>query len=79
MLASGSNMQEINVVKRKLDNSFAMKDLGAVKQILGMRITGDRENHKLTLYQSEYIENVLERFRLQDAKLVSTSWLAISN
>ena len=49
MLVAGSNMQEINVLKRKLANSFAMKDLGAAKQILGMRITRDRKNHKLTL------------------------------
>ena len=43
MLVAGSNMQEINVLKRKLENSFAMKDLGAAKQILGMRITRDRK------------------------------------
>ena len=49
-----------------------MKDLGAAKQILGMRITRDRKNHKLTLFQSEYIEKVLDRFRMWDAKLVST-------
>jgi len=44
MLVAGSNMQEINVLKIKLANSFAMKDLGAAKQILGMRITRDRKN-----------------------------------
>ena len=49
-----------------------MKDLGAAKQILGMRITRDRKNRKLTLSQSEYIEKVLERFKMQDAKPVST-------
>ena len=27
MLVAGSNMQEINVLKRKLENSFAMKNL----------------------------------------------------
>jgi len=50
MLVAGSNMQEINVLKRKLANSFEMKDLGAAKQILGMRITRDRKNissHKI--------------------------------
>jgi len=55
MLVAGSNMQEINVLKRKLANSFAMKDLGTAKQILSMRITRDRKNHKLTLSQNEYI------------------------
>ena len=55
MLVVGSNTQEINVLKRKLANSFAMKDLGAAKQILGMRITRDKKNLKLTLSQNEYI------------------------
>ena len=49
-----------------------MKDSGVAKQILGMRITRDRKNRKLTFSQSEYIEKVLERFKMQDAKLVST-------
>eukprot|EP00253_Pinus_taeda_P031249 PITA_31249 len=59
------------VLKRKLVNSFAMKDLGVAKQILGMRITRDRKNHKLTLPQSEYIEKVLKRFNMQNAKPAS--------
>ena len=57
--------------KRKLDNSFVMKDLGAAKKILGMRITRDRKNHKLTLSQGEYIEKVLEKFGMHNAKPVS--------
>jgi hypothetical protein len=72
MLVAGSNMQDINVLKKKLANSFAMKDLGAAKKILGMRITRDRKNCKLTLSQGEYTEKVLERFRMQNAKPVST-------
>ena len=72
MLVVGSNMQDINVLKIKLAKSFAMKDLGAAKQILGRRITRDRKNHKLMLSQGEYIEKVLQRFRMQNAKPVST-------
>ena len=50
-----------------------MKDLGVAKQMLGLRITlRDRKNHKLTLSQGEYIEKVLERFRMQNSKSVST-------
>ena len=55
MLVGGSNMHEVNVLKRKLANLFVMKGLGATKQILGMRITRDRKNCKLTLSESEYI------------------------
>jgi hypothetical protein len=72
MLVVGSNMQDINVLKKKLANSFAMKDLCAAKKILGMRITRDIKNHKLTLSQGEYIEKVLDRFRIQNEKPIST-------
>jgi hypothetical protein len=64
MLIAGSNMKDINLLKKKLANSFAMKDLGVAKKILGMRITRDRKNRKLTLSQGEYIEKVLKKFRL---------------
>ena len=43
MIVVGSNIQDINVLKRKLANSFVMKDLGVPKEILGMRITTDRK------------------------------------
>ncbi|KAH9295064.1 hypothetical protein KI387_038652, partial [Taxus chinensis] len=50
------NMQEIKVLKKQLSESFDMKDLGAARQILGMRITRDRKERKLTLSQEEYIK-----------------------
>jgi hypothetical protein len=49
MIVVGSNMQDINVLKKKLANSFEMKYLGAANKILGMRITRDMKNCKLTL------------------------------
>ena len=52
------------MLKRKLAKLLAMKDLGVAKQILSMRITRDMKNRKLTMSQGEYIEKVLERFRM---------------
>jgi hypothetical protein len=49
MLVAGSNMQDINVLKKKLANSFAMKDLGAAKKILGMRITRDKKKSQTNI------------------------------
>jgi hypothetical protein len=72
MLVAGSNMKDIHVLKKKLANSFVMMDLGAKKKILVMRISIDKKNCKLTLSQGEYIEKELERFRMQNEKLVST-------
>ncbi|KAL5777409.1 hypothetical protein ACOSP7_010335 [Xanthoceras sorbifolium] len=72
MLVAGSDMQEIMNLKRELSKQFAMKDLGAAKQILGMRIKRDTKSETLLLSQAEYIKKVLLRFNMQDAKPVST-------
>ena len=40
MLIAGSNIEEINNLKKQLSKQFAMKDLEATKQILGMSTTG---------------------------------------
>ena len=49
-----------------------MKDLGAAKQILGMRIIRDKVNGTLKLSQSEYVKKVLSRFNMNEVKPVST-------
>ena len=49
MLIAGSNAQYINALKREWASTFAMKDLGAAKQILGMPIIRDMKNWKLIL------------------------------
>ena len=72
MLVAGSNMQEIVNLKLKLSKQFEMKDLGAAKQILGMRIKRDTNSRTLLLSQDKYINKVLSRFNMQNAKVVST-------
>ncbi|CAA0806530.1 Probable prolyl 4-hydroxylase 11 [Striga hermonthica] len=51
---------------------FEMKDLGAAKKILGMEIHRDRGSKKLWLSQKGYVEKVLQRFGMNEAKPVST-------
>ncbi|PHT54304.1 hypothetical protein CQW23_08766 [Capsicum baccatum] len=63
-----SSMKEINSLKASLSSEFEMKDLGAAKQIFGMRISWDRSVGTLNLSQEQYVENVLDRFRVNDAK-----------
>ena len=43
MLIVGASMKEIQKLKESLAKEFAMKDLGAAKQILGMRILRDKK------------------------------------
>ena len=49
MLIAGSSIEEINNLKKQLSKQFAMKDLGAAKQILGMRIIRDKAKNTLKL------------------------------
>ena len=49
MLIAGSSTKEINNSKKQLSKQFAMKDLRAAKQIIGMRIIRDKANGTLKL------------------------------
>ena len=49
MLIARSSTKEINNLKKQFSKEFAMKDLGVVKQILGMRIIRDKANGTLKL------------------------------
>ena len=72
MLIAGSTIDEINDLKKQLSKPFAMKDLGVVKQILGMRIIRDKTNDTLKLSLSEYVKKVLNRFNMNETKPIST-------
>ena len=64
ILISGSDMQEINNFKRELSKQFAIKDLGATRLILIMRISRDIAVGTLTLSQVEYINKVFSQFNM---------------
>uniref|UniRef100_A0A3Q7IX02 Reverse transcriptase Ty1/copia-type domain-containing protein n=1 Tax=Solanum lycopersicum TaxID=4081 RepID=A0A3Q7IX02_SOLLC len=68
MLIAGSSMREINNLKTRLSAAFEMNDLGPAKQILGMKISRDRSAGTLNLSQELYIEKMVSRFRVNDAK-----------
>ena len=68
MLIAGSSIRDINNLKTRLSAASEMKDLGPGKHILGMKISQDRSVGTLNLSQELYIEKVLSRFRVNDAK-----------
>lgn len=72
MLIVGKDVSKIDRLKGQLSSSFAMKDLGPAKQILGISIVRDRKEKKIWLSQQKYIEKVLDRFSMKEAKVVST-------
>ena len=70
MLIIDSNNDIIKATKRMLINKFNIKDLGFVDVILGMKIS--RKFDGLVLFQSHYVEKVLEKFEKYDDNLVRT-------
>ncbi|MGV7953777.1 reverse transcriptase domain-containing protein, partial [Mycobacterium kansasii] len=44
MLIMGKDIKKIDRLKQELGKSFAMKDFGPARQILGMEITRDRSS-----------------------------------
>nr|GEW57127.1 hypothetical protein [Tanacetum cinerariifolium] len=55
-------------VKSYLERSFAMKDLGDVAYILGIKIYHDRSKRLIDLCQSAYIEKILKRYYMKNSK-----------
>lgn len=55
-----------------LNSKFNIKDLGRVKQCLGMRVNIDNENNTCTLDQEEYINQLLIKFNMLDCKETNT-------
>ena len=68
MLIARSSVWEINNLKTRLSAAFEMKDLVPAKQIFRMKISRDRSAGTLNLSQELYIDKVLSRFRVNDAK-----------
>ena len=59
MLIVRQDHMKIRALKKALNGSFSMKDMGPTKQILGMHIVRDRTKKLLWLSQEKYVTKVL--------------------
>jgi len=64
MLIFGTSMSKVDMTKEFLRSKFSMKDLGEADIILGIRVK--KEQGKLILSQSHYIEKVLKKFNVSE-------------
>ena len=72
MLVASVDRKEIDKLKWQLSREFEMKDLGKAKKILGIEIIRDENKGVLKISQRAYLEKVLERFGMREAKPVQT-------
>ncbi|RVW41895.1 Retrovirus-related Pol polyprotein from transposon TNT 1-94 [Vitis vinifera] len=64
--------EAIEDLKKQLKGKFEMKDLGHALRMLEMEISRDRKRKTLKFTQKGYVNKVLERFSMSQAKPVST-------
>ena len=62
----------ISEVKKQLNIAFKMVDMGSISHYLGLNVERNRDNRTIKLSQSSYIEKVLEKFHMQNAKTTTT-------
>ena len=66
IIISASNYDLLNDVKTFLSNSFQMKDLGPWNMFLGIEFIVSQNS--ISMNQSKYIQNILNRFGMSDCK-----------
>ena len=60
----------LSEIKNKLQSSYKMKDLGEIKQFLGVSIK--RKDDKIFIDQSKFTQNLLEKFDFINSKSIAT-------
>ena len=68
ILLIGNDTEFLNSIKGYLNKSFSMKDLGEAAYILGIKIYRDRSKRLIGLSQSTYLDKVLKKFKMDQAK-----------
>ena len=67
-----NSLMKLESLKKELSQLFAMKDLGEIHFILGIRIERNRKNRTISLSQSEYVKNIVTRYGMIWSKTAST-------
>lgn len=71
MVVLGQDLQAVQATINAIGQIWEIKDLGEVQVILGIRVQRDRPNKTLSMDQSTYIQGLIEKCRLGDAKPIA--------
>jgi hypothetical protein len=68
MAVTSRHLRHIERFKSQLRERFEITDLGELSWLLGLKVERDRRVRTITLSQGAYVETVLQRFHMQEAK-----------
>ena len=67
---TSSSPQLLRDCKRKINERHSITDLGPIHWLLGIKITRDRGLRTLALSQESFIDTIIRRFNLENAKAI---------
>ncbi len=70
LIIAAKDKKEVDEIKKKLMEKFKMRDLGELSWILGMKVERDKE--KIQISQETYINQILDRFSMNESKPAPT-------
>ena len=68
ILLMGNDIEFLESIKAYLNKCFSMKDLGEAAYILGIKIYRDRSRRLIGLSQNTYLDKILKKFKMDQAK-----------
>ena len=68
ILLIGNDIEFLDSIKGYLNRNFSKKDLGEATYMLGIKIYRDRSRCLIGLSQSTYLDKVLKKFKMDQAK-----------
>lgn len=72
MAVTSRYLKHIEKFKSQLRERFEITDLGELGWLLGLKVERNRPARTITLSQQAYVETILQRFQMQDAKPTQT-------
>jgi hypothetical protein len=72
MLVLGANPLEVEKTIKGISSKWQIKDLGNVRQILGLQVSRNRELKALRISQGPYVQDLITKLGLDNARELST-------
>lgn len=72
LILVSKKIEKLEFLKSKLKLAFKMVDLGPIHDILGINVEGEGLTGSIRLSQKKYIEELIAKFNMEDAKTIST-------
>lgn len=72
ILLAGSDLSQMNAVKKALGNQFKVKDMGELHYFLGVTVVQNKSNNSIWIGQPLYTDGILRKYGMESAKPVQT-------